>query len=444
MKFDYAEEPILMSNKPKPTQNAPDISIYERRESEVRSYSRSMPRQFSRAEGVWMYDEQGGRYLDFLAGCSTLNYGHNHPVLKQALLDYIEQDGITHGLDLHTEAKEAFLSAFETLILKPRGLDYRVMFTGPTGTNAVEAAIKLARKVTGRHNVIAFTNAFHGMSLGALAATGNAKKRKGGGVPLNYVSHEPYDGYFGPEVDTADMLEKRLADRSSGLDAPAAIIVETVQGEGGLNTASAEWLRKIQDIAKRHGALFIIDDIQAGCGRTNGFFSFEGYGVEPDVVTLAKSLSGMGLPFAVTLFKPELDVWSPGEHNGTFRGNNHAFITATAALKHFWSDARFLEEVKAKGEYLATRLQKIAFRHGLKVRGRGMMRGINCRSGDVAAEITGRCFDSGLVIETSGARDEVVKVLAPLTIDEASFAEGLDILERAAQAALGSAAVAAE
>ena len=180
---------------PRPSAKAPDTEIYERRESAVRSYSRSMPRQFDRAQGVWLHDNGGGRYLDFLSGCSSLNYGHNHPVLKAALMDYIARDGVTHALDLHTEAKAAFLAALEEVILKPRDLDYRAMFTGPTGTNAVEAAIKLARKVTGRELVVAFTNGFHGMTLGALACTGNAGKRGGAGVPLNHVSHEPFDGY---------------------------------------------------------------------------------------------------------------------------------------------------------------------------------------------------------------------------------------------------------
>lgn len=418
-----------MITTPRPTANKPDTGIYDRRESEVRSYSRSMQRQFGRSSGVWMHDSQGGRYLDFLSGCSTLNYGHNHPVLKQALLDYISADGIAHGLDLHTDAKTEFLEAFESLILKPRALDYRVMFTGPTGTNAVEAAIKLARKVTGRELIIAFTNGFHGMTLGALACTGNAAKRGGAGVPLNHVSHEAYDGYHGPSVDTAALLEQRLSDPSSGLDAPAAILVETIQGEGGLNTASADWLRTISDIAKRHGALLIIDDIQAGCGRAGRFFSFEHMGFTPDVVTLAKSLSGMGLPFALTLFRPELDQWSPGEHNGTFRGNNHAFVTATAALRHFWTDDRFETDIARRSNILASRLSVIADRHDLSVRGRGMMRGLDVGSGEIAALITTACFERGLIIETSGPHDEVVKVLAPLVIDDAVLSAGLDILE---------------
>ena len=436
---------LVRQMRPKPTGRIPDRSIYERRESEVRSYARAMPRQFNRAEDVWMYDNQGGRYLDFLSGCSTLNYGHNHPALKKALVDYISADGIAHGLDLHTDAKAEFLETFEALILKPRGLDYRAMFTGPTGTNAVEAAIKLARKVTGREMVIAFTNGFHGMTLGALACTGNAAKRCGAGVPLNHVSHEPYEGYYGGEVDTAALLDQRLSDPSSGLDAPAAILVETVQGEGGLNTASPEWLRAIADIAKRHGALLIVDDIQAGCGRTGKFFSFEDMGIRPDIVTMAKSLSGMGLPFALTLFPRELDQWSPGEHNGTFRGNNHAFVTATAALRCFWKNDAFEKDVLRRGELLARRLEAIAAGFGFSTRGRGMMRGINVGSGEVADAITRACFAAGLIIETSGAHDEIVKVLAPLTIDDAVLSAGLDILEESVRTVMsGSYGVAAE
>lgn len=428
-----------MKRTPSPTADAPDLSTYERLESQVRSYARAAPRQFVRAEGPWMHDSAGGCYLDFLAGCSTLNYGHNHPIMKQALLDYIAADGPTHTLDFHTEAKDAFLREFEQTILKPRGLDYRMMFTGPTGTNAVEAALKLARKITGRELVIAFTNGFHGMTLGALACTGNAGKRSGAGVPLSHVTHEPYDGYFGPDIDTAELLDQRLADPSSGLDSPAAILVEPIQGEGGLNAASAQWLRKIAAIARRHGALLIVDDIQSGCGRTGDFFGFEEAGLKPDIVTMAKSLSGMGLPFALTMFRPEHDVWAPGEHNGTFRGNNHAFVTATAALRHFWRTPEFGADVKRRAAYLERRLAAMAAEHGLSTRGRGMMRGIDMGSGATAARVTQTAFDAGLIIETSGGHDEIVKVLAPLTIDDDVFATGLDIVEQAVRHAMSPA-----
>ena len=420
------------------------INTFERVESRVRSYSRSFPKVFDRALGATIYDTNGRGFIDFLSGCSSLNYGHNDPDLKSALIDYIANDGIAHGLDMFTDAKENFLATFERLILRPRGMSHQLQFTGPTGANAVEAAMKLARKVTGRTNVIAFTNGFHGVTLGALAATGNGKHRGGAAMPLSGVTRAAYDGYHGPDINTADLLDRELSDPSSGIDAPAAIIVETVQGEGGLNAASPEWLRQIQAIAAKHGALFIIDDIQAGCGRTGGFFSFDGMGLSPDIVTMAKSLSGMGLPLAMTLIKPQYDIWKPAEHNGTFRGNNHAFVTAAAALEKFWDDDRFASEVNEKARYLGDRLGAIADQHGLSVKGRGMMVGIDVGSGESAAAICKACFAKGLIIETSGSFDEVVKVLCPLTISLEQLTAGIDIMESAFDAVLGSRRAAAE
>lgn len=427
---------MTMSTNPTP--------IYNRLESQVRSYSRSFPVAFDKAQGATIYDMQGHAHTDFLAGCSSLNYGHNDPDMKQALVDYITRDGIAHGLDMFTDAKQGFLEAFERLILKPRDMNYRMQFTGPTGANAVEAAFKLARKVTGRTNIISFTNGFHGVTLGALAATGNSTHREGAATQLPGVTRAAFDGYFGADIDTADMLDKQLSDPSGGIDKPAAIVVETVQGEGGLNAASAQWLQKIQSIAKKHGALFIVDDIQAGCGRTDGFFSFETAGLNPDIITMAKSLSGMGLPFAMALIRPEHDIWKPAEHNGTFRGNNHAFVTGRAMLEKFWSDAAFEKEVKQKGDYLADRLDAIAENYGLSTVGRGMMRGVNAGTGAAASDICKQCFSKGLIIETSGSHDEIVKVLAPLTIGKQQFAKGLDIVEDAFEAVLGTMRAAAE
>lgn len=410
------------------------MKIFEEIESEVQSYARSFPRVFNRAKGEFLYDEEGNQYLDFLAGAGTLNYGHNHPLFKEALLDYIENDGITHGLDLHTQAKGEFLETFNEKILKPRGLEYVVQFTGPTGTNAVEAALKLARNVTGRENVIAFTNGFHGVSLGALAATGNSHHRGAAGVSLSGTSRVPFDGYLGDDVCTTAYLDKVLSDSSSGIDKPAAVIVECVQGEGGINVASIEWLKALQAVCRKHDVLLIVDDIQAGCGRTGTFFSFEEAGIYPDIVTLSKSLSGYGLPFAVVLMKPELDQWKPGEHNGTFRGHNLAFVTAKQAINHFWSDGKFGQEVVRKGLYIGERLDKIAEQYGegnFVTKGRGMMRGINCVNGEIAGKISHHCFQNGLIIETSGADDQVVKFLCPLIISDENLKKGLDIVEQA-------------
>lgn len=422
-----------------PSPSEPDVAVFDRVESKVRSYCRLFPRKFVRARGARLTDDAGGSYIDFLAGCGSLNYGHNHPAIKQALLDYIADDGVALSLDMYTAAKEAFLAEFEQTILRPRGLDYKVMCTGPTGANAIEAAIKIARRVTGRTNVVAFTNGFHGMSLGALAATGDRTKRAGAGINLDGVTRAPYEGYFGPDVDTAALLERLLDDPSGGIDLPAAILLETVQGEGGVNAASAAWVQRIAALARKHGALLIVDDIQSGCGRTGRFFSFEELGVTPDIVTLAKSLSGLGLPFAVTLFRPEHDIWSPGQHNGTFRGNNHAFVAATAALRHFWRSDDFAAEVQRKGAILAARLESMAGRHAPHVKrskGRGMMRGIEMASGALAARVIEAAFARGLVIEGSGPSDEVIKAMAPLAISEEELNAGLDILESALAAVL--------
>ena len=410
------------------------MKIFDEIESEVQSYARSFPRVFNKAQGEFLYDEDGNQYLDFLAGAGTLNYGHNNAIIKQALLDYIAEDGITHGLDLHTKAKGHFLETFNEKILKPRGLNYLVQFTGPTGTNAVEAALKLARNVKGRENIISFTNGFHGVSLGALAATGNSHHRGAAGVSLGGTARMPYDGYLGDDVDTTAYLDKVLCDSSSGIDKPAAVLVETVQGEGGINAASFEWLRNLQTVCRKHDVLLIVDDIQAGCGRTGTYFSFEDVGIEPDIVTLSKSLGGYGLPFAVVLMKPELDQWKPGEHNGTFRGNNFAFVTAKAAIDYYWSNDQFSKEVKEKGDYIAQRVDAMVEKYGeghFSARGRGMFRGINCVNGDIASQITRAAFKKGLIIETSGADDQVVKFLCPLIISKENLKKGIDIVEEA-------------
>ena len=427
------------------TNASSDIAIFKRRESEARSYCRGFDTVFTSASGSELTDHTGRTYIDFLAGCSSLNYGHNDPDMRDALIGHLQSDGLAHGLDLHTDAKADFLTAFEDHILKPRDLDHKVMFTGPTGANAVEAAMKLARKVTGRTNIVAFTNGFHGVTLGALAATGNGYHRGGAGITLDGVTRMPFDRYMGEGCDSTRFLEAMLKDASSGLDAPAAILLETVQGEGGLNAASPEWLRRVANLAHEHGALLIVDYLQAGCGRTGNFFSFEKAGIVPDIITLAKSVSGFGLPMGLTLIRPDYDIFGPAEHNGTFRGNTHAFVTARVAIEKFWADAGFETELAAKSVILTTALQDIAdLIPGATLKGRGMMQGIDVGSGDLAADICARAFANGLVIETSGPDDEVVKVLAPLTTPEDTFRKGLDILQDAARAAMANSRIAAE
>ncbi|MEZ5480399.1 MAG: diaminobutyrate--2-oxoglutarate transaminase [Thiolinea sp.] len=406
-------------------------SVYKQYESSVRGYCRRFNPVFTHASGSILTDSAGRHYLDFLAACGALNYGHNDPDMSAALIQHIRNQGLSAALDLHSLPKTRFLEAFRDLILRPRGLEYRLQFTGPTGTNAVEAAIKLARRVTGRHNIVAFTNGFHGVTLGALAATGNKYNRMG--LPLPGVFRAPYEHYAGAGFDSAAYLEQLLNDPSSGVEAPAAILLETVQGEGGLNTVSPAWIQAIAALAKRQGALLIVDDVQAGCGRTGSFFSFEPLGIEPDLVVLSKSLSGYGLPMALVLIRPEHDSWQPGEHNGTFRGNTHAFVTARVALEKYWSDSAFAQQIQAKGQQVAAGLERIAaLLPGARLKGRGMMRGIDVGSGERADQICRAAFSTGLIIETSGPHDEVIKVLAPLTTPDAQLAQGLEQLEQAA------------
>ncbi|MFF2774389.1 diaminobutyrate--2-oxoglutarate transaminase [Streptomyces sp. NPDC058052] len=406
-------------------------------ESEVRSYSRNWPVVFDQARGSRLTDRDGRSYLDFFAGAGALNYGHNPPALKRALLGHLERDGITHSLDMLTVAKEEFLAEFGARVLAPRRLDYKVQFPGPTGTNSVEAALKLARKVTGRQTVVAFTGAFHGMSLGSLAVTGNASKRGGAGVPLGHTWRLPYDGFAGGEVSGLRLLDSMLDDSSSGMDLPAAVIVETVQGEGGVNPAGPAWLADLAELCHRRGILLIVDDIQMGCGRTGPFFSFEGAGITPDIVCLSKSLSGYGLPMALTLFRSELDVWRPGEHNGTFRGNNPAFVTAAAALREFWADSALEKQTEVRGALFEERLGELAGRYAAQVatrRGRGLAWGLAFREAPLARRVADAAFARGLLVETSGSEDEVVKLLPPLTASDEELAEGLDVLRESVAA----------
>ncbi|MBN3456550.1 diaminobutyrate--2-oxoglutarate transaminase [Mycobacterium sp. DSM 3803] len=411
--------------------------VFSSVESEVRSYCRGWPTVMQSANDSWVTDTEGRRYIDFFAGAGALNYGHNNPLLKAPLLDYLASDGIVHSLDIATEAKQRFLETFQRVILEPRGLDFKVQFPGPTGANSVESALKLARKVTGRESIVSFTNAFHGMTLGALSVTGNSMKRAGAGIPLVHATPMPYDNYFGGVTEDFHWFERVLDDSGSGLNRPAAVIVETVQGEGGLNVARIEWLQALADLCRTRDILLIVDDVQMGCGRTGPFFSFEAAGIVPDIVTLSKSISGYGLPMALTLFRRDLDVWAPGEHNGTFRGHNPAFITATAALENYWKTPLFSQETARKGDLVRARLDDIEQRHtGVTARGRGMAQGLKFDDADLAGKVCRAAFDRGVLMETSGPSDEVVKLLPPLTTPVPDLEKGLDILDESVSATL--------
>jgi diaminobutyrate-2-oxoglutarate transaminase len=406
------------------------VRIFEQLESEVRGYIRSFPTIFETAKGALLFDESGNEYIDFFAGAGTLNYGHNNDKISQALIEYLQKDGIVHGLDLATSAKKNFLQKFYDTILSPRNLEYKIQFTGPTGTNAVETAIKIARMVKGRSNIVSFTNGYHGLTMGALALTGNAFYRDEAYISRCNVSFMPFDGYFGDEVDTIAYFRKFLEDPSSGLGLPAAVILETIQAEGGVNVASSKWLQDLEQLCREFDILLIIDDIQVGNGRTGQFFSFEESGINPDIVTMSKAIGG-GLPLAILLLKPELDQWKPGEHTGTFRGNNLAFV-ATAAALEYWDNDDLSEAVKSKSEVMRAKLNEIVEKYPdahASVRGRGMIFGLELPEKNFASEVSAKCFEKGLVIELAGAFDQIVKFLPPLTIKEEVLKKGLEIID---------------
>ncbi|MCC6508989.1 MAG: diaminobutyrate--2-oxoglutarate transaminase [Pirellulaceae bacterium] len=421
------------------------MSTIERLESNVRGYVRAFPTVFDTAQGAWLTDRSGRRFLDFFAGAGTLNYGHNNPLAKAAILEYVQRDGVLHGLDTATSAKIDLLEAIEQILLKPRGLDYKVQFTGPTGTNVVEAAIKLARKQKQRSHIVAFTNAYHGHSLGALALTGNQYYHEQAYGSHNNVSHLPFDGYLG-DFDTSQLLDKMLCDGSSGLPKPAAVILETIQGEGGIRVASDEWLRRIAAICKRHDVLLIIDDIQVGNGRTGKFFSFEHAGIEPDLICVSKAIGG-GLPMSMLLIKPECDIWRPGQHTGTFRGNNLAFVAARALLE-YWRDDALAKQIESHSQLVATFLGQLADEfqdQPLQIRGRGLVWGIDTGmpggadgSAALAPAVCRQAFEQGLIIETSGADDQVIKLLPPLTISAADLLIGLETMRSAMASVLNA------
>lgn len=412
------------------------MSIFEQRESDIRAYCRVYPVVFDKAENARQTDEHGKEYIDFFAGAGVLNFGHNNPKMKRAVIDYIESNGVTHSLDMHTTAKRRFMERFTTTILEPRNMPHKMQFMGPTGTNAVEAALKIARRATGRREIVAFTRGFHGMTLGALACTANQVFRGAAGIPLEHVSHQPFgcepkcgDCSLGCGIANLDALRAQYQDGSSGLTPPAAFLVEPIQAEGGVNVADPKWLAALQQLARDVGALVIFDEIQVGCGRTGSYFSFDGMGLDPDIICLAKGIGGMGTPMAMNLVKPEIDKhWNPGEHTGTFRGQCLSFVAGGEALGYFEDDS-LMKEVAEKAATMRGAVDDLAQRYdAVEVRGKGMILGVDVGNGANAKAIVEKCFEQGLLVSACGSGGRVIKLIPPLTIPDDDLKTGLDIL----------------
>lgn len=416
-----------------------DTSLFEKYESEVRSYCRKFPAVFKKAKGAYFYDENGEKYLDFFCGAGAVNYGHNNDYIKEKVVDYLVNDGVIHSLDMYTVAKREFIDCLQEKVLKPRNLDYKIMFPGPTGTNAVESALKLARKVKKRNTVWAFMGAFHGMTLGALALTTDKESRGGAGVPLTDVVHIPAP-YMFPELDTIKYMQTLLDDDHSGVDKPAALVVETVQAEGGIEVYSVEYLKALREFCTKNDILLIVDDIQVGCARTGTFLSFERAGIAPDMFTMSKSIGGMGFPLSLTFFKPELDMWTPGEHNGTFRGNQIAFVAAKAAIEYMLEneiEKDVMRKAQLVEDYIKNEIMPLDNR--LLYRGIGLIWGIEFKNIDDPAfcsKVQKICFENKLIIESAGRNNSVIKILPPLVTEDEDLIRGLEIIKNAIKASL--------
>lgn len=422
------------------TQNTQAFESYE---SQVRSYCRNFPTVFTTAKGPFLYDEQGREYIDFFCGAGALNYGHNPPLIRDRLVEYLQNDGVMHALDMYTRPKREFIEFYEEKVLKPRGLNYKLQFPGPTGTNAVEAALKLARKVKKRQNIFALMGGFHGMTLGSIALTTDAASRAGAGVPLGNVTHVPAP-YMFPGLDSIQYIETLLTDDHSGVEKPAAIILETTQADGGIYPMPTQYLRDLRDLCDRHDILMIVDDVQVGCARTGWFFSFERAGIVPDIVTQSKSIGGYGMPFALVLFRPELDVWEPGEHNGTFRGYQLSMVAAKAGLE-IMLEEKVEEKVRGEEAILAGAMKEMeAIAPGkITTRGVGYVWGVDlsaCDGADAPGTASKRvldlAFENGLIVERVGRGNSVIKVMPELLIDQPTLRRGLDILTEAVRQAV--------
>ncbi len=397
-------------------------------ESNVRSYCRRWPAVFSTAHGATIVDEHGREYLDFFAGAGALSYGHNNPVLVEVAIEHLRAGKILHSLDTFTDEKRRFLEAMNTFVLAPRQLDMVVQTVGPTGATAVEAALQLAQRITGRRGVVGFAGSYHGMTYRAASISNSMAGRVTSAhlkdfVALPYVAH----------VTDAD-LELLEATLRAGVDGQGigALIIEPTQGEGGARPFDPAFLGAIRAACTTHGVLVIADEVQAGVGRTGPFFSFEGSGLDPDIVCVSKSISGLGLPMALNLIRRELDTWNPGEFSGTFRGNNLAFATAATMLETYWNDDTTEKGTERRGVSVRAAFQSFAEQFGegrFEVRGNGMLCGLDVADGALAADIATRAFERRLIVETCGAGDTTVKFLAPIVIDEDQLADGLARLD---------------
>ncbi len=438
----------------------PILARQKLQESNARSYPRRIPLALKRGRGIHVEDVEGRTFIDCLAGAGTLALGHNHPVVIDAIRQVLDDELPLHTLDLSTPVKDRFVQDLFAVLPPAFAKHAKIQFTGPTGTDAVEAALKLVRIATGRSTVIAFQGGYHGMSQGALSLMGNLKAK----TPLGALLSQgvqfmpfPYDyrcpfglgGQQGVEVNLR-YLDNLLNDPESGVQLPAAVIVEVVQGEGGVVPAADAWLRGLRDITARAGVALIVDEIQTGFGRTGKLFAFEHANIVPDVVVLSKAIGG-SLPLSVMVYRDWLDTWQPGAHAGTFRGNQMAMAAGSAVIRHIESE-NLVQHAAAMGQRLYEHLlglQRNSPQLG-DVRGRGLMLGVEIvdpagtpdalghppADPGLASRIQRECLKRGMIIELGGRYGSVVRFLPPLIISAEQVDEVAGIFARAVGASV--------
>ena len=424
-------------------------------ESSARSYPRKFPVALTKAKGSWVEDADGKRYLDFLCGAGTLALGHNDDEVNNAMIDLISSGAPLHTLDLTTPVKDRFVETiFSTLPEKLRS-NAKIQFCSPSGTDATDAAIKLCKTATGRGTVMAFSGGYHGMGHGALALTGNhnAKNRVQNLMPGVQFMPYPYSyrcpfglgGEAGTKAASA-YFERMLKDPESGVTRPAAVILEAIQGEGGVIPAPASFLQAVRRVTEELSIPLILDEIQCGMGRSGNIWAFEESGIVPDVILMSKAIGG-SQPMSVVVYNKDLDKWSAGAHAGTFRGNQLAMAAGTVVLNRI-SDQNFLDEVRRKGNVIKDAMLKLKSSVLIigDVRGRGLMLGVEFidpngnkdimgnpePSGEIAAEIQRRCFEKGLIMEKGGRNGSVMRCLCALTVSDSEISTMLDIFSSAA------------
>lgn len=443
-----AKDPTVTANT-----NEYYLTRQSQMESNVRSYPRKLPLAIAKAKGCWVTDVEGNEYLDCLAGAGTLALGHNHPAVVQSIQDTLASGLPLHTLDLTTPLKDAFTASLLSFI--PGGQDaYCLQFCGPSGADATEAAIKLAKTYTGRGNVISFSGGYHGMTHGSLAMTGNLSAKNAVNNLMPGVQFMPYPHEYrcplgiGGEAGVDALtyyFEQFIEDVESGVTRPAAVILEAIQGEGGVVVAPTKWLKKIREVTEKHNIVLILDEVQAGFARSGKMFAFEYAGIEPDVIVMSKAVGG-SLPLAVLAIKRKFDAWQPAGHTGTFRGNQLAMGTGLATLNTIKQD-KLAENAQAQGEFLKAELAKLAVQFPCigHIRGRGLMIGIEIvderlaadhlgaypADSQLAAAIQTACFNNKLMLEKGGRNGTVIRLLCPLII---SREEAEEVIKRFAKA----------